>query len=626
MSIDLTTRIRLCAVSLTLAVLASTTVAQTPYPGGTWEPGPALYGTTAPDSLTVPMPDGVVLQAQVSYPADSATGERAEGDFPVIIEFTPYPFLRAPLSPIAFLTERGYVYAVVRPRGSGGSTGELQQFSSIDGRDGAAVADWAANDLDGSDGRVGLLGCSYPGGTALATAAHAGPDSPVQAVVAACIGLDMQHRQVWTTNGLPNAALSAYAPRAAAIMGGYPPASEYFEGFYAGVMAGGPEAYDGYWDHRLPLAWAEDIAESEIPTLLWSGWDDINEIGALHAYTALQNAVAGRPFYAPMAEDAPADPRYQLIMGDWGHAQGLDAGVYLQWFETWLKDVDTGIQRTSTPMHLFEVGTDRWINVARYPLVDDYTDWYLAPDGDLMGAMPEAESTADLRWAPPEADGGRLRFETPPFAEGATLAGPISATVYARSSNTNLALVAKLYDVAPDGTAERVSMGAILGSQRALDPDWSWTDQNGTMIWPWPTLERDDFLTPGEVYRLDIPLAARQWGIAPGHRLRLELTTQSPSDVCPEEGDVSLVSEPCRLTAPQQETLPGGTYAVLFGPEHPSALHLPQLPWQAFPDVRSGPPPADWAEGAEDSTYLDFTLPLDWGGDEDEAQEDNAND
>jgi hypothetical protein len=322
-----------------------------------------------------------------------------------------------------------------------------------------------------------------------------------------------------------------------------------------------------------------------------------------------------------MAADAPVDPRYQLIMGDWGHAQGLDAGVMLQWFETWLKGTGTGIGQTATPMHLFEVGTGRWINVAHYPLVDDYADWHLAPDSSLVDATPEAEGTAELRWASPDSAGGRLAFETPPLVDGATLAGPISATVYARSSNTNLALIAKLYDVAPDGTAERVSMGALLGSQRMLDPDWSWTDRNSTITRPWPTLRRDDFLTPGEVYRLHVPLAARQWAVAPGHRLRLELTTQSPSDVCPEEGDVALVSEPCRLTLPQQETLPGGTYTVLLGPKHPSALHLPQLPWQAFEAVRSGPPPADWTE--EDSPYLDFTLPLDWGNEQNESQDNN---
>jgi len=605
------------------SVAACQVGAQTSYPGGVWEPGPAAYGSPVVDSVTVTMDDGIKLKASVAYPTDPATRERAEGPFPVIIEFTPYPWLRAPLSPIHYLTAHGYIYAVVRPRGTGGSEGELQQFSSRDGRDGKTVVDWAAHHLNGSEGRVVLLGCSYPGATALATAAFVGPDSPVKAVIAACIGFDMQHRQVWTTNGLPNAALTAYAPRATFIMGDLPSVSIYWQQFYEGVMAGGPEAYDGYWKDRLPLEWAQNIAENEIPVLLWSGWKDINEIGAIHAYSALQNAANGRPVYAPMAEDAPVNPRYQLIMGNWGHAQGLHPGVYLQWFETWLKGVDTGLQRTTTPMHLFEVGTERWINVAHFPLVEDYTEWYFAPGHELSTTQPEGNGEALLVWGPPEAQDGTLSFETPVFAEGTTLAGPISATVYARSSNTNMALIAKLYDVAPDGAITRVTMGALLGSQRALDPDWSWTDRHGTMIWPWPTLERDDYLTPGQIYRFDIPLASRQWGFAPGHRLRLELTTQSPSDVCPQNGAVSLVSEPCRLTVPQQETLPGGTYKILYGSGHPSTLNLPQLPWQAFPAVRAGTPPADWADGAQTSPEHGFTLPLDWGSDANDGKEDN---
>lgn len=272
-------------------------------------------------------------------------------------------------------------------------------------------------------------------------------------------------------------------------------------------------------------------------------------------------------------------------------------------------------------MHLFEKGTDRWINAARYPLVQDYTEWHFGPEGELSTSVSENDGEARLDWAPPDAENGTLTFETPIFEEGATLAGPISATVYARSSNTNMALIAKLYDVAPDGRATRVSMGGLLGSQRALDSDGSWTDRNGTMIRPRPALERDEYLSPGETYRFDIPLASRQWGIAPGHHLRLEVTTQSPSDVCPEDDDsVPMATEPCRLTSPQQETLPGGEYTILHGPEHPSALNLPQLPWQVFETVRSGPPPTAWDESQRAFTDGDFTLPLDWGRGENESQ------
>ncbi|HEV2898604.1 MAG TPA: CocE/NonD family hydrolase C-terminal non-catalytic domain-containing protein [Pseudaminobacter sp.] len=72
-------------------------------------------------------------------------------------------------------------------------------------------------------------------------------------------------------------------------------------------------------------------------------------------------------------------------------------------------------------------------------------------------------------------------FSTPPFAEGATIAGPISATIFASSSNTNLELIAALYDMAPDGFEQPISMGAVLGSQSRLDTERSWMDEDGTV-------------------------------------------------------------------------------------------------------------------------------------------------
>jgi len=40
--------------------------------------------------LAVTMSDGVELKADVSYPTDPATGERAPGPFPVLLTQSPY--------------------------------------------------------------------------------------------------------------------------------------------------------------------------------------------------------------------------------------------------------------------------------------------------------------------------------------------------------------------------------------------------------------------------------------------------------------------------------------------------------------------------------------------------------
>ena len=589
----------------------SKAIATTAYPGGRWQPQPARYAASAMHDTSIALADGTRLAATVAYPVDTVGGARAAGPFPVIVEFTPYLRLGQPIGVIPYFVERGYIYAVVRPRGTGGSTGQMQQFTSQDGRDGAAVVDWAAN-LEGADGRVAMAGCSYPAATGLATAAAVRPGSPLKALVSACIGLDMQHRQVWTSNGLPNAALSAYAPRAGAMMGKQPSVTGYFANFLKGVMAGGPEAYDGYWQDRLPLSRAADIVANGIPVLLWTGWSDINEIGGIHAYHALQNAAAGRSVDAPM-DTARTDPRWQIIVGDWSHAQGLDVGVYLQWFETWLKGADTGIARTTTPMHVYEMGTKRWINLAGYPVVRAQTRLQFGPDGTLTEAMAAKEGSAPLRWGSPQAKDGSVAFTSEPFAKGATIAGPVSATIYAASSNTNLELIANLYDVAPNGDAQRISIGALLGSQSRLDPKRSWHDDTGAVIWPWPLLLRDEYLQPDRMQRFDLFLALRQWGLAPGHSVRLVLSTQSPASVCPPDGEPSFVSEPCRLTAPQQATLPGGVYRIGFGKGEPSSLNLPLLAYRAFETVASGPPPTGWDETNRRMAPATTTLPLDWG-------------
>jgi len=98
-----------------------------------------------------------------------------------------------------------------------------------------------------------------------------------------------------------------------------------------------------------------------MPVLLWSGWRYTNNAVALRTFAGLQNTYAKRPYGAPLAPGPLLTPRYQILMGNGHHGEDLDRGVILQWFETWIRGVDTGIQKTATPIHFFEPGTDRWV-------------------------------------------------------------------------------------------------------------------------------------------------------------------------------------------------------------------------------------------------------------------------
>jgi predicted acyl esterase len=287
----------------------------TPYPGGLWEPGPANFGSVVVNDMPVTMDDGVVLMASISYPTDLASGERAPGKFPVIIEFTPYVSLGRPVVPNAFFTEHGYIYAIVRPCGTGTSGGEVEMFSSRDGLDGKTIVDWAAHQLDGSDGRVAFVGCSYPGGLALTTAAQLGPNSPVKAIVATCCGLNQVNRESFMQNGLLTTGFWSYISRGAGLWGNSPAAVRYIDWFKNEVVSGGDAAYDReYWHDRQPLRWAENIGVTEIPVLLWAGWQDIVEDGAAFSQPYKIPMQTGR---FSMKQGQPTTPRYQIILGNW---------------------------------------------------------------------------------------------------------------------------------------------------------------------------------------------------------------------------------------------------------------------------------------------------------------------
>ena len=188
----------------------------------------------------------------------------------------------------------------------------------------------------------------------------------------------------------------------------------------------------------------------------------------------------------------------------------------------------------------------------------------------------------------------------------------MSVTLYASTSNTNLAFIAKLFDVSPKGDSTSISYGAIVGSMSELDTNYTWKDQTGTTIWPWPKLDKDIYLTPDQVNRFDIALATRQYAVKPGHKLVLQLTSQSAENICPDKGNVPFTAEPCGLTKPQQETLPGGRYSIYYSNKYPSALNLPVLPYKHFKEVSKGLPKQDSNTNNQNNAMRNFTLPMSW--------------
>ncbi len=587
------------------------------YPGGKWKPGKAKYGYEIVENISIPMDDGVILNATVAYPTDLKTGKRVNSKFPVIVEHMPYEQFAAPVRINTYFTQFGYISLFVRARGTGKSEGEVQFLSPREGQDGKNIVDWAAYKLENSDGRVAIMGCSWPGAIAMTDAAYVGKNSPLKAVAASCSGIGNMNTQSWMTGGMPSMSIHRFKALGTQLVGEKPSTVRFFKEVSDSIFNGEDLAYEGkYWSERENFSLAEKIVENDVPLLLWAGWGDIVETGTVRAYTALQNASSKRPVGSPMIKNQKTSPKYQLIMGGWGHGEGLDMGLILQWFETWVKGVDTGLQNTKTPMHIFESGTERWINIKGFTEVDKSTQLNLGPKGKLGATLINGKDK--LKYAQPDAKDGKLIYTTEVFKDGATISGAISTTIYARSNNSNMVLIGHLYDISENGERKLITRGAMIGSLRKMDKNNSWIDDNGVAVWPWLENKKDEFLKSGQIYKFDLSLAPRQWGIKPGHKLELEITTQTPESVCPKNGvPQTNDSEPCGLTAIQEKTVPGGEYEILYGKNTRSALNLPLLPYEHFKEVKSGRLSAPWNEGFRrlqkpESDSKIYTLPLEW--------------
>ena len=304
-----------------------------------------------------------------------------------------------------------------------------------------------------------------------------------------------------------------------------------------------------YWQARNPQNVLRRVVANHIPAYLIGGEFDIFQNGEPLNYAELQNAWDGRSATAPMQAGQRTTGRYQLIDGPWEHLNGSSVDVdplELEWFDTWLKHEHTGMARTPTPLHYYDLGSGQFDETSTYPFTGATADAAVlrhGRDAHRLGAVgrgrardrrrlgadqrparnrhrrpgdghrlrdtrrsPVPVATSDtLVWSPTGAACGRpidqwsmggisvpsgtagllapcvnddqlsqagpwaITYTSSPFAHPETVAGPITATVYASSTTPETELVAELEDVTPSGASYPLTEGALLGSLRAVD-------------------------------------------------------------------------------------------------------------------------------------------------------------
>jgi hypothetical protein len=641
--------------------------------GSHWTPAKAVYGTASTSDISITGAGGTTIRVNEIYPT-TASGTPAKGPFPVLLTMTPYGkgqggsstpgSAASPSSGAAtggadnYLVQRGYIEVVEDVRGTGDSNGSWGLFDPIQQKDAISVLHWAAR-LPHSDGRVGTYGPSYLGIDQLLLAGAVGPHSPLKAIFpmvsandlyrdTSFMGglLDVEFDEAYlgltagtnTANPIGDTAsdpalLSALAGIEADHANGL---ATYHAAQTADILTGGDEAYDGsYWQARNPQNVIARVVANHIPAYLIGGEFDIFQNGEPTNFAALQNAWAGRSPTAPMLPGQRTTGRYQLIVGPWEHLNGSSVDVdplELEWFDTWLKHEPTGMARTSTPLHYYDLGSGQFNETSTYPFTSATpTRLYFGAGGTLTrsapaaagvggslpipvppagtgtgtlpGAVPTvAAGTSDtLVWSPvgaacgrpidqwsmggvsvpagsagllaPCADDDQLSqagpwattYTSAPFARPETVAGPITATVYASSTTPETELVAELEDVTPSGASYPLTEGALLGSLRAVDPSRSWSAAGMTVL-PYHPLTQASArpVTPGAVTEYQIQIFPTLATIASGDRLRLTLTTTDTPHLTP---------------LPQQlPQLAGGLYTIQRSAAAPSSVTVELLP------------------------------------------------
>jgi putative CocE/NonD family hydrolase len=224
------------------------------------------------------------------------------------------------------------------------------------------------------------------------------------------------------------------------------------------------------------------------------------------------------------------------------------------WLDRFLKDVPNGIERKPR-VRYFDLGDRTWRSAPTWRSAGTaLKTMYLSAarsgstkaspnDGTLAGGVPTGRDSYQdsyvydptagrsvpmgkegpdgfLPYAPLDQgldEPSGLVFTGAPLSAPLRLAGPSELRFWAVTEASDMAWVARLVDVAPDGSGRLITQGWLRSSFRYVDPDRS---RPGS---PYLPDDRSTPVTVGETteYRLDLWDTA--YTLAPGHRLRLWL-------------------------------------------------------------------------------------------------------
>ena len=310
-------------------------------------------------------------------------------------------------------------------------------------------------------------------------------------------------------------------------------------------------SYDDFWKRH---AVAYGLKQPTVPNLNVAGWWDQEDFyGPIATYARLEKSDSKHLNY--------------LVAGPWNHGGwgggpgkslgeipfGSDTAVYFRqkievpWFEYWLKDKGTLPLKEAL---LFQTGSDNWVHFDSWPPREAQTrNLYFREDGKLAFDAPQTDSAdasdsyisdpahpvpyrhrpidmtypddhpgswytwlvQDQRFVDERPD--VLTWQTEDLVEDVTLAGQVTAKLFASTTGSDSDWVVKLIDVYPQKNPNnwRLSGYELMISDEIFRGRY------------YKSFEKPEPLKPGEVTPFTIDLHSADHVFKKGHRIMVQV-------------------------------------------------------------------------------------------------------
>jgi putative CocE/NonD family hydrolase len=301
----------------------------------------------------------------------------------------------------------------------------------------------------------------------------------------------------------------------------------------------------GLWHDDMPL---------EVPGLWFMSWYDVSVGPNLAMYNHVRNNASPEiadqqwAIIAPVTHCAFLRATKDTVVGErsMGDARLDYQEILFGFFDRFLKgEADTRLD-TLPKLTYFTMGSNVWQTSGTWPPegAEELT-FYLSSggkanslfgDGQLVSAPPSSDQPDSFTYDPLNAvpsyggnvcctgnavDAGSfdqrkmearhdiLVYTSEPFEDGMELSGPITPTLYVSSDAKDTDFTVKVLDVYPDGRA--FNLDETIQRMRYRD------GYDQPLVW----------MEPGEVYEATLqPLTTSNY-FAPGHRLRIEVSSSN---------------------------------------------------------------------------------------------------